>query len=877
MFRAETSLWLLAIFVSLATCSEYPERECCDLTTTEDTSTEPLLTSLAPKPGSNTKATVAILNCITARQLCFNDSSCAAILEIIPRVCGPEVVACSTITVTKCQAALRTLQAFPFFKPTCLCREPHMDPDCNSFRDFLFDHPCVFVKEKEKDPYPVESLPTCTHAHQVCQQEPSCIKLYEDFKTHCKVRDNKCRMEDRELCFESWTALRRSPIFGCICPNNHMKKRCDRMFSMVNHNPCVAWDNTSASYLDEIGDILLKNPLVDSANGQEAHADYDHISINILKNDRLKGRKFHYAYPEEEDTHPIDHPNHHLGPSSNSIEQDKEKLIFQSTCHSAMDNCNNNYQCRMLLGPILHHCDINRCHREHCMKALQNFYKQKNFPWNVEIAFCLCKKTDRKHDPCLIAQEKLHPPCAQRTEEIPPPTCLRLAETCKENNECRIKLEYFEQSCAVDTVTKKCAGSPSECRKSIMGILGTDLRTTCACKGTDVGNIYECLGWQRLLWVNPCVVEAQKHFHMKKATEQSRHSTHTPTRPTTTSTTTSTSTTSTTTTTTPSTVRFVAVRPTTTEMPFRTPMATEFLPPPQAFVPTSTTMVTTMLTTVTTMRTPTTKRTRATTTTTTAPPRSCIVQRPQFPDQLIREGSFKRIYHEDEFECSDICECELGEILTCRTICIDRMPCKTEFAFYNHAAPAYQAFRGRCLCYSGRFICMKPSPTDYSLPHGTFLFLGYSEVDERELNKNHTTHLVVIQDVARVLQAFIREEADKGNGTLCTLEFFNSTRENVILVGRLSDEIDTSKMTPLEIWHREKEECAEYFELITERVNNRHSEFLSHVLLSVFKMAEIEIVPMETSAGPISSNSSHLLTVIFLCLTKLIQMNLTIS
>lgn len=59
-------------------------------------------------------------------------------------------VACSTVTVTKCQAALRTLQAFPFFKPTCLCREPHVDPDCNSFRDFLFDHPCVFVLKKGK-------------------------------------------------------------------------------------------------------------------------------------------------------------------------------------------------------------------------------------------------------------------------------------------------------------------------------------------------------------------------------------------------------------------------------------------------------------------------------------------------------------------------------------------------------------------------------------------------------------------------------------------------------------------------------------------------------------------------------------------------------
>lgn len=57
-------------------------------------------------------------------------------------------VSCSTVTVTKCQAALRTLQAFPFFRPTCLCKEPGVDPDCNHFRDFLFDHPCGFVLKK---------------------------------------------------------------------------------------------------------------------------------------------------------------------------------------------------------------------------------------------------------------------------------------------------------------------------------------------------------------------------------------------------------------------------------------------------------------------------------------------------------------------------------------------------------------------------------------------------------------------------------------------------------------------------------------------------------------------------------------------------------
>jgi len=40
--------------------------------------------------GLNPKQPVAILNCLLARQLCFEDASCSAILEIIPRVCGAE-------------------------------------------------------------------------------------------------------------------------------------------------------------------------------------------------------------------------------------------------------------------------------------------------------------------------------------------------------------------------------------------------------------------------------------------------------------------------------------------------------------------------------------------------------------------------------------------------------------------------------------------------------------------------------------------------------------------------------------------------------------------------------------------------------------------
>lgn len=162
---------------------------------------------------------------------------------------------------------------------------------------FFCRQPTLLVPSSiEKDPYPIDALPTCNHALAVCQQSSKCIDLFESFKTHCKVRENKCRMEDlyvhhanrhslicysftfcaniclmivlyslllircqlsvfnqqnphrvlviavrthRNLCYEAWAKLRLSPMFGCICPNNHIKRRCDRIFSMVNHNPCV--------------------------------------------------------------------------------------------------------------------------------------------------------------------------------------------------------------------------------------------------------------------------------------------------------------------------------------------------------------------------------------------------------------------------------------------------------------------------------------------------------------------------------------------------------------------------------------------------------------------------------------------------------------
>ena len=76
---------------------------------------------------------------------------------------------------------------------------------------------------------------------------------------------------------------------------------------------------------------------------------------------------------------------------------------------------------------------------------------------------------------------------------------------------CRPRLEFYVQACAVDMVTKGCAGPPSVCRRAVLDILGTDLRTTCTCPvhQPDLAAMYDCLEWQRLLWLNPCVGKFQ--------------------------------------------------------------------------------------------------------------------------------------------------------------------------------------------------------------------------------------------------------------------------------------------------------------------------------------------------------------------------------
>ena len=73
----------------------------------------------------------------------------------------------------------------------------------------------------------------------------------------------------------------------------------------------------------------------------------------------------------------------------------------------------------------------------------------------------------------------------------------------------------------------------------------------------------------------------------------------------------------------------------------------------------------------------------------------------------IEEGWGKRYYKGEE--CSELCLCHAEEKLACSVLeCVEARPCETDYAVYTHAAPAYQAARGECFCYSGAFICVRP-------------------------------------------------------------------------------------------------------------------------------------------------------------------------
>ncbi|KAL7287313.1 hypothetical protein TKK_0018437 [Trichogramma kaykai] len=75
-------------------------------------------------------------------------------------------------------------------------------------------------------------------------------------------------------------------MFGCICPDNGAKKRCDRIFSMVNHNPCVGVEPYSASL-----DLAGTDSALYEDQQQQQHQQHPDQQLSV------GGPKSRHAYP----------------------------------------------------------------------------------------------------------------------------------------------------------------------------------------------------------------------------------------------------------------------------------------------------------------------------------------------------------------------------------------------------------------------------------------------------------------------------------------------------------------------------------------------------------------------------------------------------
>ncbi|XP_064098746.1 uncharacterized protein LOC135209945 [Macrobrachium nipponense] len=535
--------------------SELPDRECCDSVPPPPpnyhhaTSTTTTTTTPTPKTEFNASISITshtaggVMNCIEARSQCINDRECKDVLMMLHKVCGPELVACSSTTPSKCQMLLRTLRDFDYLT-SCKCNEPHMDFACHSFRETIFSHPCGLVESdgnprlapfaslygRDYPEYTHPLMPNCNDAYQSCKDKGSCLKAYVEFANVCPFNGITCIAQDSEKCMESWNKIRQSPLFGCVCTSQSMRSLASRQYSIetshsysilrkgdAEQESCMeTYNRTHENPCLEIPSPPLR---VDFISPLYRPLDFFYRPLDL-------SNVLGYPVPNRDDVRtflPMAPWGHILwdGPSAanpgdkigqHDISKATQVEVIQATCHVALEKCQNDEECRPLLDGVMVWCEHAHCEPDRCRSALQDFYDRVNIMRTLQVAFCVCRQNDPNGE-CLTAMRKLHPTCAERHSGRDPMKCHKIAEQCRKSPVCREKLREYEQKCAADAMTGRCADTHRSCQKAVMNILGTELHATCVCKGTDFLNQHDCYTWQKLLWSNPCVIESHLMLH----------------------------------------------------------------------------------------------------------------------------------------------------------------------------------------------------------------------------------------------------------------------------------------------------------------------------------------------------------------------------
>ena len=108
---------------------------------------------------------------------------------------------------------------------------------------FTLNRLIILFDFTESDPYPIDALPTCSHAVNVCQKDRDCKKIYANFQRSCSVQNGRCQMDNW------WVLSIKYQIW-------------------FNQESCPKWSSFSISSLDlfsKVYAMTLSNYIQDSA------------------------------------------------------------------------------------------------------------------------------------------------------------------------------------------------------------------------------------------------------------------------------------------------------------------------------------------------------------------------------------------------------------------------------------------------------------------------------------------------------------------------------------------------------------------------------------------------------------------------------------
>lgn len=255
--------------------------------------------------------------------------------------------------------------------------------------------------------------------------------------------------------------------------------------------------------------------------------------------------------------------------------------------------------------------------------------------------------------------------------------------------------------------------------------------------------------------------------------------------------------------------------------------------------------------------------------TTTLPPKYCEKRHANDNTiDYIKEGWGKRFYKNEE--CSELCLCHAEEKLACSVLeCVEARPCETDYAVYTHAAPAYQASRGECFCYSGSFICVRPPQDSYSVNSGVFLFIGYSEAEEQLLRPY--TKMNLVDAAMNKLGELVHESAQLMNGSECQLEVVSHIGENIILQAKLEEFEDSRDNMSAAMLHKEKEACEKVVTEVGQKINSHAKEVREDMALSVLILAEVQVHVPPVPDDSTLAQCPHLLLLLLLAVLPSVQ------